>query len=134
MSRGMEKGRRKTFRQPEALRFQCRLRRGRLHRRNGDGDSQRLHGAQSHAVVGTFAVLEVKSSLVLLRARLPEVSMGVVTGSDGFVRLRMFQTFDRDSEIETADGEAKQKQGPQANGSLQNGMPVSFPPTAALES
>ena len=78
-------------------------------------------------------MLEVKSCIVLLRARLPEVSMGVGAGSIGFVSLRMFQAFARGNEIETADGEAEQKQGTQADGWLQNGMPGGFPPTAALE-
>ena len=59
--------------------------------------------------------------------------MGVGAGSIGFVSLRMFQAFARGNEIETADGEAEQKQGTQADGLLQNGMPGGFPPTAALE-
>ena len=79
-------------------------------------------------------MLEVKSCIVLLRARLPEVSMGVGAGSVGFVRLRMFQAFDQDGKVEAADGKAKQKQGSQADGSLQNGMPGGFPPIAASES
>ena len=77
-------------------------------------------------------MLKIEFFVVSLGVCLPGVNVCLIGERVRIVRVGMFQAFDRDGDIEAADGKAKQKQGSQADGSLQNGMPRGFPPTAAL--